>query len=97
MPEVSIQSPQPPVLMPPEKKSFINVDELMPQVSVEQAATFYRVPLPELHRVGRETRSRCFLHCGRTGETSERVLAIQAETAVKTTTRKRTAKAKETV
>ncbi len=65
--------------MPPEKKSFVNVDELMPQVSVEQVAAYYSVPLPELHRIGKETRSRCFLNCGRTCETGDRVLAIQAD------------------
>jgi 5S rRNA maturation endonuclease (ribonuclease M5) len=65
--------------MAAERKSFIKVDELMPQVSVEQVAAFYGVPLPELHRVGKEIRSRCFLVCGRTCETGDRVLAIQAD------------------
>src|SRR5206468_1972736 len=32
--------------MSSEKQSFVNVDELLPQVSVEQAAAFYGVPLP---------------------------------------------------
>src|SRR6266446_8849334 len=63
--------------MAPEKASFVNVDELMPRISVEQAARFYGVPLPELHRAGAETRMRCFLACGRTKETGDRVLAIQ--------------------
>jgi len=48
--------------MPPEKLPFINVDELMPRVSLEQATAFYGVPLPELHRTGQETRTRCFLN-----------------------------------
>jgi hypothetical protein len=65
--------------MAPEKKSFVNVDELMPKVSVEQAAAFYGVALPELRRIGAEIRSRCFLHCGKTAETGDRALAIQAE------------------
>ena len=70
--------------MPPEKPSaFVNVDELMPRISVEQAAAFYGVPLPELHRTGQETRTRCFLNCGRTGETGDRVLAIQADDPAK--------------
>ena len=51
----------------------------MPQVSLEQAAAYYGVPLPELHRVGNETRCRCFLNCGRTCETGDRVLAIQTD------------------
>lgn len=61
------------------KSSFVNVDELMPQISLEQAAHFYGVPLPELHRIGSETRTRCFLNCNRTTETGDRVLAIQSE------------------
>jgi 5S rRNA maturation endonuclease (ribonuclease M5) len=63
--------------MPPEKKSFVNVDELMPRISLEQVGAYYGVPLPELHRVGSETRTRCFLNCGRDEETGDRVLAIQ--------------------
>src|SRR3954454_15102889 len=63
--------------MPPEKPPFVNVDELMPRIGLEQAAAFYGVPLPELHRTGQETRTRCFLNCGKTKETGTRVLAIQ--------------------
>ena len=62
-----------------EKKGYINVDELMPQVSLEQAANFYGVPLPELKKVGSETRTACFLNCGKKGPTGDRVLAIQAD------------------
>jgi hypothetical protein len=61
----------------PDKQPFVNVDELMTRVTVEQAATYYGVPLPELHRIGAETRTRCFLLCGKTKETGDRVLAIQ--------------------
>src|SRR5262245_33270146 len=64
--------------MSPEKPSaFVKVDELMSQVSLEQVAAYYGIRLPELHRVGSETRSRCFLLCGRAGETGDRVLAMQ--------------------
>ena len=63
--------------MAPDKQPFVNVDELMTRVTVEQAATYYGVPLPELHRIGAETRTRCFLLCGKTKETGDRVLAIQ--------------------
>jgi 5S rRNA maturation endonuclease (ribonuclease M5) len=63
--------------MSPEKKSFVNVDELMPRISLEQVGAYYSVALPELHRVGGETRTRCFLNCGRSEETGDRVLAIQ--------------------
>jgi len=63
--------------MAPDRKSFISVDELMPQVSLEDVARYYGAELPELHRVGSETRSRCFLLCGRSVETGDRALAIQ--------------------
>lgn len=49
----------------------------MPRISLERAAGFYGVRLPELHRTGEETRSKCFLACGRTQETGNRALAIQ--------------------
>ncbi len=62
-----------------ERPGFVNVDELMRQVSFEQAAAYYGVPLPEIHRVGSEIRMRCFLNCGRSEATGNRALAIQAE------------------
>ncbi len=61
-----------------EKKSFVNVDELMPLISLEQAAMFYGISLPELKRVGSETRAACFLQCGKSDATGDRALAIQA-------------------
>lgn len=51
----------------------------MPQVSLEQAADFYGLVLPHLKRVGAETRSACFLTCGKVAETGDRALAIQTE------------------
>src|ERR1700678_185875 len=63
--------------MSEKNRAFINVDELVPQVTVEQVAAYYGVPLPDLHRVGDETRTRCFLTCGRTQETGDRALATQ--------------------
>lgn len=60
-----------------EKKGFINVDELMPQITVEQAANFYGVELPELKKIGNETRTACFLVCGKKTLTGDRALAIQ--------------------
>src|SRR4051812_25473819 len=63
--------------MSPDRPSFVNVDELMPRISLEQVTRFYGVPLPELHRTGNETRTRCFLACGKAKETGDRVLAIQ--------------------
>jgi len=44
----------------------------MARVSLEQAAAYYRVELPEVRRVGDEIRTRCFLACGRRGETGVR-------------------------
>jgi hypothetical protein len=71
--------------MSSEKRgTFVNVDELIAKVSIEDAARFYGMELPELKRIGSEARSRCFLECGRTKETGDRVLAIQADTAAKT-------------
>lgn len=62
-----------------EKKGFINVDELMPQVSIDQVATFYGVALPDLKKIGTETRTACFLNCGKQTPTGDRALAIQAD------------------
>ena len=58
---------------------FVNVESLMQQVSLEQAVAFYRIELPEIHRIGEEIRMRCFLNCGRGEETGERALSIQPE------------------
>lgn len=67
-----------------EKRSgYINVDDLMPQVTLEQAAAYYGVPLPELHRTGDEIRTRCFLNCGAGCRTGDRALAIKANDPVK--------------
>jgi hypothetical protein len=63
--------------MSEKNRAFINVDELVPQVTIEQAAAYYGVPLSELKRIGEETRTRCFLNCGKTQETGDRALAIQ--------------------
>ena len=69
--------------MSERKSSFIKVDELLPQVSLEQAANFYGVSLPEIRRVGDEVRMRCFLACGRTEETGDRAIAVQVDNPVK--------------
>lgn len=69
--------------MPQRKSTYIDVQALLPQVTLEQAAAFYGVTLPEVKRIGREIRMRCFLNCGRTAETGDRALAIQAESATK--------------
>jgi len=68
--------------MPPEKQSsFIPVDELMAQVTLEQVLAFYGMDTAGLNlkQVGAEVRSRCFLNCGKTAASGDRALAIQAE------------------
>lgn len=65
--------------MPETKRGYINVDDLVPQVTLEQVAAYYGVQLPELTRLGAETRTRCFLACGRTQATGDRALAIQEQ------------------
>jgi hypothetical protein len=69
--------------MSERKSSFIKVDELMPQVSVEQAASYYGISLPEIRHVGDEIRMRCFLACGQTEETGDRAIAVQVNNPVK--------------
>ena len=65
--------------MPVEKQGFVNVDALMRQVTIEQVASYYGVTLPEISQTANEIRTRCFLHCGRSEETGNRALAIQAD------------------
>jgi hypothetical protein len=69
--------------MSERKSSFIKVDELLPQISLEQAADYYGVSLPEIRHVGDEIRMRCFLACGRTEETGDRAIAVQVNNPVK--------------
>ena len=69
--------------MSERKSSFIKVDELLPAVSLEQAAHFYGITLPEIRRVGDEVRMRCFLACGRAEETGDRAIAVQVDNPVK--------------
>ena len=69
--------------MSERKSSFIKVDELLPQISVEQAANYYGITLPEIRQVGDEIRMRCFLACGRTEVTGDRAIAIQVNNPVK--------------
>lgn len=65
--------------MSSERPRYINVDELMPQVTLEQAAAHYGVPLPDLKQIGDEIRTRCFLNCGLAAQTGDRALAIRAD------------------
>ena len=61
------------------RSGFINVDELMPQVTLEQVAQFYGLALPEIHRVGEEVRMQCFLSCGCSEQTGNRALAMKID------------------
>lgn len=65
------------------RSGFVNVDELMPRISLEQVAQFYGVQLPEMHRVGEEVRMRCFLNCGCPEQTGDRALAMKVDHPVK--------------
>lgn len=65
--------------MPTDRPGYIDVDSLLPQISIEQVAAYYGVDLPEIRRVGNEIRTRCFLNCGRTHETGDRAFAIRAD------------------
>ena len=65
--------------MTERKRSFVNIDELMAKVRLEQVTSFYSVELPELRRVGQEVRTKCFLACECSEETGDRALAIQVE------------------
>ena len=62
-----------------ERPGYVNIDELMPRITLEQAAAYYGVPLPELHHTRQEVRCQCFLNCGRTEETGDRALAIKVD------------------
>lgn len=59
--------------------SFVDVDELMRRVSLDDVCRFYGVPLDAIHRVGDEVRTRCFLNCGKNEPTGDRVLALKTD------------------
>jgi hypothetical protein len=69
--------------MATKNTGYINVDELMPHVTIEQVAAYYGVALPELKAAGDEIRTKCFLNCGNAGETGDRAIAIKAGDPVK--------------
>jgi hypothetical protein len=66
-----------------ERSGFVKIEEVMAQVSLEQVLAFYGIQMPEIRRIGDEVRMKCFLNCGRKGETGERALAIQVEHGAK--------------
>ena len=61
------------------KHEFVNVDELSRRMSVEQVLAHFGHAHEIVHRVGNEIRTRCFLNCGKTEPTGDRVLAIQSD------------------
>lgn len=61
------------------KHEFVNVDELSRRVSVEHVLAHFGLAHEIAYRVGNEIRTRCFLNCGKTEPTGDRVLAIQAD------------------
>jgi hypothetical protein len=65
--------------MAKERSGFVDVDALMREASFEQVLAHFDVPLTDIHRVGGEIRIRCMLNCGRTEETGNRAIAIQAD------------------
>ena len=67
----------------PERRRYVNVDELMPKISVEDALSFYGADPGAIHQVGCEIRMRCVLNCGKTEETGDRAIAINADDPAK--------------
>lgn len=70
--------------MPADRPTaFIPVDDLLPGISVEDVCRFYGVPPPTLNRISSEVRTACFLNCGKSHETGDRALSIQADDPTK--------------
>ncbi len=64
-------------------RELVNVDDLIRRVSVEDVLRYYGVPLDNIHRVGDEIRTRCFLSCSKTEPTGDRTLAIKVDDPAK--------------
>lgn len=62
--------------MAERKSSFVNVDDLQKQLDWETVWRYYGLDPGEVHRTGKEIRTRCFLNCGRREETGDRALAF---------------------
>jgi hypothetical protein len=60
-------------------RSFVNVDDLMRRVNVEDVMRFYGVAHETINRVGNEIRTRCFLNCSKTEPTGDRALSIKVD------------------
>lgn len=61
-----------------QRKGWVDVEPLIEQVSVQQAAEYYGIAL-QLERTTGEVRTRCFLNCGKTAETGDRAMAIDLD------------------
>lgn len=60
-------------------RDFVNVDDLIRRVSVDDVMRFYGVTSDSIHRLGGEIRTRCFLNCSKTEPTGDRALAIKVD------------------
>ena len=60
-------------------REFVNVDELMRRVSVEDVMRFYGMAADAINRVSGEIRTRCFLNCSKTEPTGDRALSIKVD------------------
>ncbi|MFN0053751.1 MAG: toprim domain-containing protein [Planctomycetales bacterium] len=61
----------------------MNIDELQAQIDLETACRYYGVDPGELHSIGQEIRTRCFLNCGKPSATGDRAIALDGESPVK--------------
>lgn len=61
-----------------QRKGWVDVEPLIEEVSIEQAAEYYGIAL-QLERTTGEVRTRCFLNCGKTEETGDRAMAIDMD------------------
>lgn len=62
-----------------KRRGFIDVDTISENLSVEQVAAYFGVSSDAITKRSRECRTRCFLQCGKSHETGDTALAIQAE------------------
>ncbi|QDU10881.1 toprim domain-containing protein [Gimesia aquarii] len=67
-----------------KKRGYIDVDTLQRELVaagdvVERIASFYNVPLPELHKTQNETRMACIFACGKDQETGDRTISLKTK------------------
>ena len=62
--------------MAERKSGFVEIDQLQEQIDWETVWRFYGVDPGEVHRTGKEIRTKCFLNCGKTEETGDRAMAF---------------------